>query len=108
MCILHALPVRDRALPYRAPGSAAARWSPGSLPLRRAFSRTRSYPTHTPGHLNPAASKEEFFAMTKLHSHRFAKRALIAALASTALVAGANLGAKTLVFCSEGSPENFY
>jgi ABC-type oligopeptide transport system substrate-binding subunit len=46
--------------------------------------------------------------MTKPHPHRFAKRALIAALASTALVAGANLQAKTLVFCSEGSPENFY
>src|ERR1700752_1110516 len=46
--------------------------------------------------------------MTKLHPHRFAKRALIAALASTALLAGASLHAKTLVFCSEGSPENFY
>src|ERR1700750_3347400 len=46
--------------------------------------------------------------MTKLHPHRFAKRAFIAALASTALLAGGSLYAKTLGFCSEGSPENFY
>jgi dipeptide transport system substrate-binding protein len=35
-------------------------------------------------------------------------RALIAALAFPALVAAAPVAAKTLVFCSEGSPENFY
>jgi dipeptide transport system substrate-binding protein len=35
-------------------------------------------------------------------------RALVAALALPALVATAPLAAKTLVFCSEGSPENFY
>src|SRR5262245_6442152 len=35
-------------------------------------------------------------------------RALIAALALPALIAAAPLAAKTLVFCSEGSPENFY
>jgi dipeptide transport system substrate-binding protein len=37
-----------------------------------------------------------------------AQRALIAALAVPALITGANLSAKTLVYCSEGSPENFY
>src|SRR3954463_11009953 len=35
----------------------------------------------------------------------FSKHAAIAALA---LAAAAGTGAKTLVFCSEGSPENFY
>ena len=37
-----------------------------------------------------------------------AKRALVVALALPALFAAANLSAKTLVYCSEGSPENFY
>ena len=37
-----------------------------------------------------------------------ASRALVAALALPALLATAGVGAKTLVFCSEGSPENFY
>ena len=37
-----------------------------------------------------------------------ARRALVAALALPALVATAELAAKTLVYCSEGSPENFY
>jgi dipeptide transport system substrate-binding protein len=41
-------------------------------------------------------------------SRRFAKRTLIAALAVPALLAATSLSAKTLVFCSEGSPENFY
>ena len=36
------------------------------------------------------------------------RRALIAALALPALLATASLSAKTLVYCSEGSPENFY
>ena len=36
---------------------------------------------------------------------RFRKHFAIAALA---LAAAAGAGAKTLVFCSEGSPENFY
>src|SRR5512136_3378488 len=35
-------------------------------------------------------------------------RALIAAFALPALLAAAPVSAKTLVFCSEGSPENFY
>ncbi len=50
--------------------------------------------------------------MTKLDpaSRRFpgVPRALIVALALPALVAAAPVAAKTLVFCSEGSPENFY
>jgi dipeptide transport system substrate-binding protein len=37
-----------------------------------------------------------------------ARRAVVAALALPALLITANLSAKTLVFCSEGSPENFY
>src|ERR1044072_5188804 len=37
-----------------------------------------------------------------------ARRALVAALAMPALLAAATLSAKTLVYCSEGSPENFY
>ena len=37
-----------------------------------------------------------------------ARRALITALALPALLIAADLSAKTLVFCSEGSPENFY
>jgi dipeptide transport system substrate-binding protein len=41
-------------------------------------------------------------------SRRFAKRSLVAALALPALLATSSLAAKTLVFCSEGSPENFY
>lgn len=41
-------------------------------------------------------------------SRRFAKRTLVAALAVPALLAATSLSAKTLVFCSEGSPENFY
>ena len=36
------------------------------------------------------------------------RRALITALALPALLAAATLSAKTLVYCSEGSPENFY
>jgi len=35
-------------------------------------------------------------------------RALVAAFALPALLAAAPLAAKTLVYCSEGSPENFY
>ncbi|HVN33971.1 MAG TPA: ABC transporter substrate-binding protein, partial [Casimicrobiaceae bacterium] len=34
--------------------------------------------------------------------------ALLAALALPVLVAAGGVSAKTLVFCSEGSPENFY
>jgi dipeptide transport system substrate-binding protein len=41
-------------------------------------------------------------------SRRVAKRSLVAALALPALLATSSLAAKTLVFCSEGSPENFY
>ena len=37
-----------------------------------------------------------------------APRALVIALAVPALLATAGVVAKTLVFCSEGSPENFY
>ena len=37
-----------------------------------------------------------------------ARRALFAALALPALLVAASLSAKTLVYCSEGSPENFY
>jgi dipeptide transport system substrate-binding protein len=37
-----------------------------------------------------------------------AKRALLCALALPALMALAPVSAKTLVYCSEGSPENFY
>ena len=37
-----------------------------------------------------------------------ARSALIAALAVPLLLAAAGASAKTLVFCSEGSPENFY
>ncbi len=36
------------------------------------------------------------------------KRALVAALALPALMAMTSVSAKTLVYCSEGSPENFY
>jgi dipeptide transport system substrate-binding protein len=36
------------------------------------------------------------------------RSALLCAICLPALVAGAPLSAKTLVFCSEGSPENFY
>src|SRR3954464_10473150 len=36
------------------------------------------------------------------------KSALLAAICVPALLAAAPLSAKTLVFCSEGSPENFY
>ena len=44
------------------------------------------------------------------HPRRWARRngALLAALALPALLAAASVSAKTLVFCSEGSPENFY
>ena len=38
----------------------------------------------------------------------FATRALIAALALPAALAATGVAAKTLVYCSEGSPENFY
>jgi dipeptide transport system substrate-binding protein len=38
----------------------------------------------------------------------FGKRFALAALALPALLATAGVSAKTLVFCSEGSPENFY
>ena len=50
--------------------------------------------------------------MTKLdptlRRPRGARRALFAALALPVLFAAAGVAAKTLVFCSEGSPENFY
>src|SRR5437773_8858432 len=50
--------------------------------------------------------------MTKLDPalRRFtrAPRAIVIALAVPALLASAGVAAKTLVFCSEGSPENFY
>ena len=36
------------------------------------------------------------------------QRALLCALALPALLALSPVSAKTLVFCSEGSPENFY
>ena len=39
---------------------------------------------------------------------RIARRALIVALAFPALLGMAAASAKTLVYCSEGSPENFY
>ena len=39
---------------------------------------------------------------------RFGKRALLALLALPAALCLTPLGAKTLVYCSEGSPENFY
>src|SRR6266511_1769870 len=43
-----------------------------------------------------------------IHGSRIAPRALIAALALPVVVAATGVAAKTLVFCSEGSPENFY
>ena len=50
--------------------------------------------------------------MTKLTigARRFpgVPRVLLIALALPALLASAGVAAKTLVFCSEGSPENFY
>ena len=50
--------------------------------------------------------------MTKLTigARRFpgVPRALLIALALPALLASTGVAAKTLVFCSEGSPENFY
>ncbi len=42
------------------------------------------------------------------HRTRRATTALLVALAAPVLLAAAPLAAKTLVFCSEGSPENFY
>jgi dipeptide transport system substrate-binding protein len=39
---------------------------------------------------------------------RFRRRTLAVALALPLVMAAASLSAKTLVFCSEGSPENFY
>jgi len=39
---------------------------------------------------------------------RWPRRAVFAALALPALLVTASLSAKTLVYCSEGSPENFY
>src|SRR2546422_4821162 len=39
---------------------------------------------------------------------RQAQRALLCAIALPALLALSPVSAKTLVFCSEGSPENFY
>jgi len=40
--------------------------------------------------------------------HRMKKSALFAAICVPAFLAAAPLAAKTLVYCSEGSPENFY
>jgi ABC-type oligopeptide transport system substrate-binding subunit len=48
------------------------------------------------------------FRRVPSHAGGPARRALIAALALPALLVTANLSAKTLVYCSEGSPENFY
>ncbi|WP_423837669.1 ABC transporter substrate-binding protein [Variovorax terrae] len=42
------------------------------------------------------------------HHKSFGKRFALAALALPVLLATAGVSAKTLVFCSEGSPENFY
>ena len=39
---------------------------------------------------------------------RFAKTGLLCAIALPAILAMAPAAAKTLVYCSEGSPENFY
>jgi len=47
-------------------------------------------------------------AMTPLKTHPRLRTGLAAALAACALLQMAPLAAKTLVFCSEGSPENFY
>ncbi|MCC7068951.1 MAG: ABC transporter substrate-binding protein [Burkholderiales bacterium] len=44
----------------------------------------------------------------RLSAPGFVKRALVCALAVPALMAAAPIAAKTLVYCSEGSPENFY
>jgi len=41
-------------------------------------------------------------------SKRYAKSALLCALGASALMAMSGASAKTLVYCSEGSPENFY
>lgn len=41
-------------------------------------------------------------------SKRFAKSALLCAMALPALMAMSSASAKSLVYCSEGSPENFY
>ena len=40
--------------------------------------------------------------------HRAGQRALVIGLALPALLALTPVAAKTLVYCSEGSPENFY
>jgi dipeptide transport system substrate-binding protein len=59
-----------------------------------------------PGSINPQGVHK----MTFLKSNRkFAyKRTLLCALALPVLLAVGHASAKTLVFCSEGSPENFY
>jgi dipeptide transport system substrate-binding protein len=41
-------------------------------------------------------------------SKRYAKSALLCAFGASALMAMSSASAKTLVYCSEGSPENFY
>lgn len=41
-------------------------------------------------------------------SKQFAKSALLCAIGASALMAMSGASAKTLVYCSEGSPENFY
>src|SRR5437899_1891408 len=105
MCILHTLPPCDRALPSRAPGPALARRPAGILSSGRALSRIRACCAPISGRVNRGPHQEETIDMTKMNPPR---RALIAAMFFPALLATAGVAAKTLVFCSEGSPENFY
>src|SRR5437899_4978747 len=105
MCILHTLPPCDRALPSRAPGPALARRPAGILSSGRALSRIRACCAPISGRVNRGPHQEETIDMTKMNPPR---RALIAAMFFPALIAAASVSAKTLVFCSEGSPENFY
>ena len=111
--VFDALPLRDRPLPHRASGAAPARrptWSPATsrssssnpvdpvaaipvLQLARSLIHRRQ--THDASPIRPRAAPRRAGARRRWRC-------------ALPVAARRGASAKTLVFCSEGSPENFY
>ncbi len=116
--VFQSLSVRGGPLPGAAAAAAAAwstnGWSPATSPRSSSESgfprRSRFHMVMRPA---PAARPGQTFfegveLMQAIPNYRKALRACARPPGAAGVLAAAGAGAKTLVFCSEGSPENFY
>jgi dipeptide transport system substrate-binding protein len=96
----------------RTPGLARVGWAASCLSFGGAICSTRVNTAAKSPFIKPAAMQHSPVGVQKMtflkSNGKFAlKRTALCALALPALLAVGQAGAKTLVYCSEGSPENF-